>query len=841
MATLLSKADGNFTASTTWGLVDSTSELDVLTAQQATSTSSDLDSATFTPGAITVDGVALRTGDYGTRTGTLTVTLRNSTDGADVASITCNVTDIPEQSWVFFKFGSSQLLVAGKAYLIRVRSATSAINLYRNATTNNWCRLLRTTTEQAPASGDKLIIVKEITGAAAVTTRTVTMDNTNSTSFGPTVSGGPPHGLHIGAGALLTFGTAAATNYQLKLKGVLYIAYEGELRIGNEATPIPADSTALLQFDMVSNLDSGVRCFGTWTAQGAAKTAWTRLSATAASSQAVLSIASTTGWRAADTLIIGTHQNYFDQAEEKVISTVDSGTQVTLTTNLTNSHEGNTAETACYILSITRNIQVFGQSTSVFAQHKLQATNMTAGRAGTCSLRYVQFKYADWFYFNSIFAATTPVTPIIEYCTWYYCSGGVYWEGNNGSAWKFNYNIGYNLNSCLYSYANSPDLTSAHEIKFNLFYKRYANWNPGMQIPVCSATITDNVGLNSHAAYSSEFSLKRWGGNPTFERNSVFASGSNQHFYSDENFPKGWTLTMKDCAVRRCANEALNMSSLYGCLFLDNFQVVGAGTALVYGRMNLRVRGGCFRGESGTYPLTTFWNRGSAANAQMGEAIFYGVDFKTGSAPTNFFDGNADAGWLTGNIIFDNCKISGDVIPVGSAITFTKWGAQSSMSDRPYIGFQKYDQTANDHRRVLPRRGECTCDTAIYKTAAPSERVYPRVQDAYSGNKMHSGHKLALITSGDAKTVSVWVRKSSASDSGGANYTGAAPRLRMRHAQAVNSGESFEVTLATMTAGVGSWEQLTGSISAPSEDCVVELWVDCDGTAGWINVDDWGV
>ena len=47
--------------------------------------------------------------------------------------------------------------------------------------------------------------------------------------------------------------------------------------------------------------------------------------------------------------------------------------------------------------------------------------------------------------------------------------------------------------------------------------------------------------------------------------------------------------------------------------------------------------------------------------------------------------------------------------------------------------------------------------------------------------------------------------------------------------------------LDTMTAAVGTWEQLTGTTAAASQDGVFEFFVDLDGTAGWINVDDWSV
>jgi hypothetical protein len=44
-----------------------------------------------------------------------------------------------------------------------------------------------------------------------------------------------------------------------------------------------------------------------------------------------------------------------------------------------------------------------------------------------------------------------------------------------------------------------------------------------------------------------------------------------------------------------------------------------------------------------------------------------------------------------------------------------------------------------------------------------------------------------------------------------------------------------------MTAAVGNWELLTGTSAPVSENAVLEVYVDCDGTAGWINTDDWGV
>jgi hypothetical protein len=54
-------------------------------------------------------------------------------------------------------------------------------------------------------------------------------------------------------------------------------------------------------------------------------------------------------------------------------------------------------------------------------------------------------------------------------------------------------------------------------------------------------------------------------------------------------------------------------------------------------------------------------------------------------------------------------------------------------------------------------------------------------------------------------------------------------------------GYTSDTVLDTMTSAAGSWEQLSATTAAASQDGVFEVYVDCDGTAGWVNVDDWSV
>ena len=99
------------------------------------------------------------------------------------------------------------------------------------------------------------------------------------------------------------------------------------------------------------------------------------------------------------------------------------------------------------------------------------------------------------------------------------------------------------------------------------------------------------------------------------------------------------------------------------------------------------------------------------------------------------------------------------------------------------------------------------------------------------------------VASDQTPTVSVWVRKSSVSDASGANYNGAQPRLMLGYSPSVfnYTGQTDQVS-ATMTAALGTWEQLTVTIPYTAYSTGgFEIYVDCDGTTGWINVDDWSV
>src|SRR5258708_6211077 len=138
MATRLAAATGNFNTAGTWMLVDSTSLIDS-EANSTPLTASFVTSPTFTPGAITVDGVAIKlalrlTGSPGN---TITVALDNATVDVPGTVTTMNVSDLDvadttlaQGGWYYFRFNvagtpTPVTLAAATAYGLKVKLSST--------------------------------------------------------------------------------------------------------------------------------------------------------------------------------------------------------------------------------------------------------------------------------------------------------------------------------------------------------------------------------------------------------------------------------------------------------------------------------------------------------------------------------------------------------------------------------------------------------------------------------------------------------------------------------------------------------------------------------------------
>lgn len=156
-------------------------------------------------------------------------------------------------------------------------------------------------------------------------------------------------------------------------------------------------------------------------------------------------------------------------------------------------------------------------------------------------------------------------------------------------------------------------------------------------------------------------------------------------------------------------------------------------------------------------------------------------------------------------------------------------GPKMTWRKEAFMSFQKFNQTASDHRTEMAY-GQLKTDTSIYNTASPSMRMTPN----NASNKLPSAPKgkgiLVAVANGSSVDISVFINKDAA-------YNGNQPRLIQRANPAL--GQDSDVVLATYSAGTGSWNQLTATSSTATDDGAWEFVVDCDGTAGFINIDDW--
>lgn len=292
MATLLSRATGNFTAAGTWELIDSTSLVNSESAT-GTVTTSYLASTGATTGVITATGIGLKLSVRTGTTGTLSTHL--AVAGVEVSGtlVTINTADLPVAAsadlnggWHFFKFSSPVTLSAATSYTVEVKtSSSSQIGLFASSGTL-WSHFISTSTTQAPALGDDLIVAGEYTGAGTSNSFTVTMNNTATTDFGAAATSLVTPSLAICNKGTLTYGVAASTNYYLKQSGNVVVYSGGFLNIGTVGAEIPRNSTAVLEFDCAADVDFGlnVRNLGSLVCQGLSRTSgknifWTKLSA----------------------------------------------------------------------------------------------------------------------------------------------------------------------------------------------------------------------------------------------------------------------------------------------------------------------------------------------------------------------------------------------------------------------------------------------------------------------------------------------------------------------------------------------------------------------------------
>jgi hypothetical protein len=744
-----------------------------------------------------------------------------SSDNGTTATreVTVNASHLPASpGWVFFKFGITFAETNSSTYKVGIKSSSgSNATFYRNATAGNWARVLRRATTATIAGTDNVYISDELTGQGTKNDVEVTMDSTSSaTTYGA---------IEIGGGGVLSYGTSASTNYHLKLAGNINVRGDGTFNIGTVATPIPRNSTAKLEFASASVAQYGLEVLagGTFNAQGLSRTSdkdiyYCLLNTDEAVNSTSLGVDTDTGWLDNDQIAIAATGSVLAQYEVGALN--GNATSDTLTVDgfagsgggLAFAHSG-TAPTQAEVINLTRNVQIFGASS-------LNTTYLLFQTTAVVDMDWVEMYFLGSGTANKygIDALTTTGSCSVQYCSIRATSTAA-----NSAAFRV-------------SGASANNITFSNNVLYQAGYHgiHVVNATSGELL-----TFEDNVLIRSvnDLVLTADAGL-------VFNRNRISGAGLTGVYLNDG----GDIGEFASNVVHNCNTNGLllrSSRSIENCTFYHNNIGNGTASGLMIETVSgvLNVTGCSFWGnrQSNVFVqyggLTSFTNcslAGTTTLASPTGLAFYSansIDLRScqflGTSGVYAAHSNADIAPYystgVGQILLSNCLLGAS----------SEVASPTSMRGKSYIGSAKHDQTAGSHR-AWKQFGTITTDSTIFKTAAPSERLTPN----NASGKLESGTKLVAIENATTKTVSVWVRESVTGD--GTDYNGNRIRLRYRRSDA--AGVTTDGTLATATASSeGAWQQLSGTTPAVTDDAVLEFYVDCDGTTGWISVDDWVV
>lgn len=839
MATLCSIATGNLTSSTTWALVDTTSYQAGENSAQAVTTSY-VNSSTFTPGAITIDAVGVKLAVRSGTTGTISIAVQQGGATVSGTEVTIDCADLPaavtansDGGWIVFKMAAPVSLLAATAYTIAAKtSSASQVSLFRDGTTNNWARFLRTTTQQAPVAGDDMIIAGEHTGSGTGNDFTITMNSTAATDYGSAPSAANSAitpGLAICKRGTLTYGSSAATNYIMRLSNSAIVYLGGALNIGTTGTPIPRNSTALLEFDCAADGDYGLLMrAGTSVIQGLSRTSGKnvvkcKLSANAAASATSLTVDTDTGWLDNDEIALAPTNQTATQFEKGTLNG-DAGAS-TLTVDgfagsgggILNARSG-TSPTQGHAGLLTRNVRI--RSVSLTAM-----SYVYVGPAAAVDIDWAQFSYLGENATNKrgIEIATTTGSFDMRFSSLHDVEdGGWYLVGSTVNNVTVVSCIGYNLaNAALAGWtvasATTGTAITSEDVLIIGTGAGAAGWllsDNGMTITNCIAGGVRGVGL-------------------LFAESAAIGTVNGFECYSGGDlgiiFNGSWISgTLSNVKIWRSSNNGIRLSVGYGVIF-DGLEMFGNGTAniIVQGSGRFRIKSGTISGDTtfGVARGIIFSSAGTAGELLLDDCSFgVATGIKTAHTTADIdFDQRTSY-----SVIMRNTAL-GSTVEVNNQANLLLDG---SLQTAAISG--KHDQTAGNHKAWL-KYGTLTSDTSIFNAASPSMRLTPGNASFKLQSAPHGGGIKAAAASGSAATFSVNVRKSVSGD--GAAYNGNQPRLIVRANPAI--GISSDAVLATASAAAGSWELLSGTTASFTDDGVAEVIVDCDGTAGWVNIDDW--
>jgi hypothetical protein len=810
MAVLLAQSSINFTASS-WKTVNSTSYLFSEVASTS-STTSYVRSSTFTPGAITVEGILLNVFGRNGTSGTFSCEIYNNTLGSQVTEVTINVTDIPAQTsgtggaWIYFKFAATQLLLALNNYSIGIKSSTaSTVSVYRDSTAGNWSRgLVTNAAGVAPAASDELIIAGPKTAAGAGTQVTVTQNNTAALTI---VS------LRIGALGVYNVGTAASTAYVLTQSGNLLIGHDGEFRVAS--LPTTSSYTHTLTSSGAAGNAFLIRAPALVSCEGnSARVRWTRAAADYSAGATSITSAVSTGWLSSDLVAMGaTARSGIPAIETKTLTANAVGTALTISA-VTTGKLG-TGNVKAPLANLTSNVRFLGSST----------TNTWYMSIGTrdCS---VLFDHCDFENMGSATAAQR----------------GINISGTASVTQSVTFS-----NCCFHSsHASAVHIQTTGScndvvISNNVFYQGAV----AISTTAVAGTHNGTKSITSNLAIGATTQGYDWNDQRTTLTSNVANAGAVGMLYSQAVQATG-TISLNVTECTSSQGTQINANSItidqqlvyrangFGILFnAQNFNITmtspqsfgsascAIGCSTSTGVTRSLIKNGLF-GSEASFTTTNGHQHNNSLYGYDG-LLFDSCTFGSGTTFTGADIQVNSANTQCGEV-FRNCTFN-SATRISGATNIQGLG----------IGVQRANGTVGAHLKYV-ENGIQSLDSVIFLSSPYSQRLTP----SNATLRMVGTIMQFPVTLGRASVLTVYVRKSTSGD--GSAYSGTQPRLIIKSQSAAGSFWTSDIVAATASAAGGVWEALTYSIVGANitDWTALEAYVDCGQTAtGWVNVDNW--
>ncbi len=737
-----------------------------------------------------------------------------------------NMADLPagvsadlNGGWIAFKLAAPVTTPAAAIGVVALTSSASQCSLFGTATTN-LSRALVTTTTGAPAAGDDHIVAEERTGAGTANAFTVTNDSTATTDYGSAATSLVTPSLAVCDGGTFAYGTTAATNYYLRQSGNIIVYAGGIFNMGTTGTPCPRDSTMKLNIDCGANVDFGfvARNLATVNIQGQSRTSgkniyMCRLNTDEAIAQTVLGVDTDTGWLNGDVIGIAATSRTPADTESRTLSGDAGASSITVTAGLTNAHSGTSPNQAEVIL-LTRNVSIFGVSTTVQTYIDIKATANVD---------------ADWAEFYFMGSATTAKRGIDMVTT----TGSASFSYCSFHDFAVTSSIALNMGGA----GSGNNFTAQHCVFYNV------QQAISMSATVNTSWTIDNIYvlLGTGAGAVNVVNLNDIGGTITniyvvgctagavplniAEVNTIgtisdlYVRSCSAGITLNGFLPSSSTATVSNITVRRTSvSTGLTLTNMAG-VTLDNVTLIANTTSnlALSSNKDVTITNSALAADS-SFATT---NGVIVSASAGGNVTFENTTFGVGTKHTNDIVGSTTNSM---NIALNNCLLD----------STTEVSAQSSLSPGIIISSQKHDQTAGLHKS-WQRYGTITIDTtAGLYDVTPSIRLTPN----NASFKLDGVIFRSAVSNGNTLNVSVKVRESVVGD--GTDYNG--NRIRLVVKKNVAAGISADTVLATATvASVGAFEAISGTTAAVTDDAILEFGVDCDGTTGWINADTWTV